>query len=118
MSCQRCCPAMKPACGWSAAMRTTSSTGFASGGAAKRQGPRPEGAICPETLANNLVKLHLRDLAALFNGSLQALAQAGRFGATIAGILDATDLETTQHYANGGQVTRKRKLTDKGGGSP
>jgi hypothetical protein len=66
-------------------------------GAAKRPGPRPEGAICPETLANNLVKRPLRDLAALFNGSLQALAQAGRLGATSTGSLDATDLATTQH---------------------
>ena len=84
-------------------------------GAAKRQGPRTEGPICPEALANNIVKLHLQDLEALFNGSLQALAQAGRFGTTVTGILDATDLETTQHYAGCGQVTRKRKVTDKRG---
>jgi Transposase DDE domain len=84
-------------------------------GAAKRQGPRTAGPICPEALAHNLVKLHLRDLEALFNGSIQALAQAGRLGTTVTGILDATDLETTQHYAGCGQVTRKQKVTDKWG---
>jgi hypothetical protein len=84
-------------------------------GAAKRQGPRTEGPICPEPLANNLVKLNLRDLEALFNASIQALAQAGRFGTAVTGILDATDLETTQHYGGCGQVTRKRKVADKRG---
>jgi hypothetical protein len=33
-------------------------------GAAKRQGPRTAGPICPEALANNLVKLDLRALEA------------------------------------------------------
>jgi hypothetical protein len=35
-------------------------------GAAKRQHPRTEGPICPDTLANNIVPLNLRDLAAWF----------------------------------------------------
>jgi hypothetical protein len=84
-------------------------------GAAKRQGPRTEGPICPDTLANNLVKLNLRDLAAWFNGTIRTLAQAGIFGAKVTGIVDATDLETTAAYEGRGQVTRKRKLLDKHG---
>jgi hypothetical protein len=79
-------------------------------GAAKRQGPRTEEPICPEALANNIVKLQLQDLEALFDGSIQALAQAGLLGTTGTGMLDATDVETTPHYAGGGQVTRKRKV--------
>jgi hypothetical protein len=81
-------------------------------GAAKRQRPRTEGPICSDTLANNLVQLNLRDLEAWFNGTMQALAQAGIFGAKVTGIVEATDLETTAAYAGGGQVTRRRKITD------
>src|SRR5215510_9598169 len=84
-------------------------------GAAKRQRPRTEGPICPDTLANNIVQLHLRDLEAWFNGTIRALAKAGVFGAKVTGIVDATDLETTAAYEGCGQVTRKRKLTDKHG---
>jgi hypothetical protein len=84
-------------------------------GAAKRQRPRTEGPICPDTLANNIAQLNLRDLEAWFNGTLRALAKAGVFGAKVTGIVDATDLETTAAYEGCGQVTRKRKLTDKHG---
>ena len=89
--------------------------GICQRGASKRQGERLPGPLCPDTLAKNIVKWHLRDLAVLFNTSIRALAQAEVFGAKVTGILDATDLETTQQYAGCGQVTRKRKLTDKHG---
>jgi hypothetical protein len=46
-------------------------------GAAKRQGPRTTGPVCPEALANNGVKLDLRALEALFNGVIRALAATG-----------------------------------------
>ena len=84
-------------------------------GAAKRQGPRTEGPICPDTLAANIVKLNLRGLEALFNGVIRALAKTGAFAAKVTGIVDATDLETTPQYEGCGQVTRKRRITDKRG---
>ena len=84
-------------------------------GAAKRQQPRTEGPICPDTLANNIVPLNLRDLTAWFNGTIRALAKAGIFGTRVTGMVDATDLETTAVYEGCGQVTRKRKITDKHG---
>jgi hypothetical protein len=84
-------------------------------GAAKRQHPRIEGPICPDSLANNLVQLNLRDLSAWFNGTIRALAKVGIFGATATGIVDATDLETTAAYEGCGQVTRTRKITVKHG---
>jgi Transposase DDE domain len=84
-------------------------------GAAQRQGPRRTGPICADALADNIVKLNLRDLEALFNGVIRALAQAGVFAAKVTGIVDATDLESTEHYEGCGQVTRKRKITDKRG---
>jgi hypothetical protein len=84
-------------------------------GAATRQGPRTAGPICPDTLAENIVHLNVRDLEALFNGVIRALAQGGVFAAKVTGIVDATDLETTAQYEGCGQVTRKRKVTDKRG---
>jgi hypothetical protein len=84
-------------------------------GAAKRQGARTPGPICPDTLAKNMVKWNLRDLEAVFNGSIRALAQAGVFDAKVTGIADGTDLETTARYAGSGQVTRTVCLEDKQG---
>jgi Transposase DDE domain len=84
-------------------------------GVAKRQRPRTAGPICPETLANNMGKLNLRDLEAWFNGTIRALAKAGIYGTKVTGIVDATDLETTAQYEGCGQVTRTRKVTDKRG---
>jgi Transposase DDE domain len=84
-------------------------------GASKRQRPRTEGPICPDTLANTIVKLNLRDLEVWFNGTMRALAKAGIFGAKVTGIVDATDLETTAAYEGRGPATRKRKITDKQG---
>lgn len=84
-------------------------------GAAKRRGPRTAGPICPEALANNLVKLDVRMLERLFNGVIRALAKAGVFHGKITGIVDGTDLETTARHEGCGQVTRKRKMTDKQG---
>jgi Transposase DDE domain len=84
-------------------------------GAAQRQGPRTTGPICADALADNIVKLNLRDLEALCNRVIRALAQAGVFAAKVTGIVDATDLETTAQYEGAGRVTRKRKLTDKRG---
>ena len=84
-------------------------------GAARRQGPRTTGPICPDALAENIVKLSLRDLEALFNGVIRALARARVFTTKVTGIVDATDLETTAQYEGCGHVTRTRKIADKRG---
>jgi hypothetical protein len=84
-------------------------------GTAPRQGPRITGPICSDTLADNIVKLNVRDLEALFNGVIRALAKAGVLAAKVTGIVEATDLETTAGDEGCGQVTRKRKITDKRG---
>jgi hypothetical protein len=84
-------------------------------GAAKRPGPRTTGPIGPDALADNIVKLNLRDLEAMLNSVIRALAKAGIFAAKVTGIVDATDLETTAAYEGCGQVTRQRRLTDKRG---
>jgi hypothetical protein len=84
-------------------------------GAAKRQGERTPGPISPETLANNIVKLNLRELERLFNGAIRALARAGVFGKQVTGLADGTALETTERFTGCGQVTRKVRIEDKQG---
>jgi hypothetical protein len=84
-------------------------------GRPKRQGPRTTGPICPDALADNLLKLNVRNLGALFNGVIRTLAKTGLFCAKVTWIVDATDLETTAQYAGCGQVTHTRKITDKRG---
>ena len=84
-------------------------------GAAQRQGPRTTGPICPDALADNIVKLNLWDLEAVFNSAIRALARTGVLAAKITGIVDATDLETTAQYEGCGHVTRTRQITDKRG---
>jgi hypothetical protein len=66
-------------------------------------------------LADNSVKLSLTAMEAFLNGVVQDLAKAGVFVRQVTGILDGTDLETTARYEGCGQVTRKRKITDKRG---
>jgi len=89
--------------------------GICQRGATKRQGERPRGPICPDTLAKQIVKWNLRDLEAVFNGSIRALAKARVFGTQVTGIADGTDLETTERYRGCGQVTRKVRIEDKHG---
>src|SRR5262245_40914985 len=84
-------------------------------GAAHRQGPRTTGPICPDELADNIVKLNVRDLAALFNRVIRALARAGVWAVQSTGMVEATDLETTPQYEGCGPVTRQRKITDNRG---
>jgi hypothetical protein len=84
-------------------------------GVAKRQGERHPGPICPATLAKNIVKWDMRQLEAVFNGAIRALAQAEVFGKQMTGIADGTDLETTERYRGCGQATRQVRVEDQHG---
>jgi len=83
-------------------------------GATKRQAEREPGLIGPDTLAHNhnIVQWHVRDLEGVFNGAIRALAKAGVFGAKVTGMMDGTDLETTERYIGCGQVTRTVRIED------
>jgi hypothetical protein len=81
-------------------------------GTATRQGERAPGPICPDTLAQHIVKLHVRDREAVFKRVMWALAQAGVLGAQVTGIADGTDLATMARAVGGGQVTRKVRLEE------
>ena len=87
-------------------------------GATKRQAERETGPICPDTLANNIVKWHLRVLEGVFNGAIRALAQAGDFGEKVTGMMDGTDLETSEGYTGCGQVIRTVGIEDPRGQVP
>ena len=84
-------------------------------GRTTRQGERTPGPMCPDPLAHHMVQCHVRALAALCNGGMRALAQAGVFGKRVTGMADGTDLETTDRYQGCGQATRKRRINDTGG---
>ena len=81
----------------------------------KRQGAKPPGPLCLDTVADTIVKLSLTAMEAFLNGVVQDLAKAGVFVRQVTGILDGTDRETTARSEGCGQVTRQRKITDKRG---
>jgi hypothetical protein len=87
-------------------------------GATKRQGERPPGPLCPDTLATKIVQWHVRHLEAGCNASLRALAPAGVLRAKVTGILDATALATTHRDVGCGPGIRRRQLLDKPGKAP
>jgi len=84
-------------------------------GATKWQGERPPDPISPETWANNIVKLNVRDLEGVFKGAIRALAPAGCFGKQVTRMVDATDLEMTARYAGWGPATRQYNVMGKHG---
>src|SRR5215475_129747 len=63
-------------------------------GATTRQGERAPGPICPDTLAQHIVKVNVRGLEVIFHGAMRALARAGVYRAKLIGMLDWTDPET------------------------
>jgi hypothetical protein len=81
-------------------------------GATKRQGERPPGPLCPDTLAQNIVPWHVRDLEAVCHGAMRALATAGGVGAQGTGMAEGPDLEATERAAGGGQVPRPGRLAE------
>jgi hypothetical protein len=66
--------------------------------------------MCPATLAHHIVKRQLRDLEAWVNGPLRALATAGLWDATVTGMIEAPDLDTTAADAGRGPATRQRQI--------
>ena len=81
-------------------------------GAAKRQGPRTTGPICPEALAHTVVQRDVRAWERLCNGVIRAVATVGVLQAKVTGMVAGTDVETTAPYEGCGQVTRTRQRTD------
>jgi hypothetical protein len=51
----------------------------------------------------------------LVQWGIRTLAKAGVFGQQVTGLVDGTDLETTEHYRGCGQATRTVRMEDKHG---
>jgi hypothetical protein len=79
-------------------------------GATTRQAERAPGPICPATRAKNRGPWHVRDLEGVCQGTLRALAKAGVCGPKVTGLLEGTDLETTERSTGCGQVTRTVRI--------
>jgi hypothetical protein len=85
-------------------------------GTKQRKTPMPEirGALCVDTLANQIVKITPRRLENFFNQCIQRLAQARVFPKYIHGACDTTVYETTDQFEGCGSVVRKRKVKARG----
>lgn len=81
-----------------------------------RTSPAPEirGAICVDTLANQVVKIPPRTIENFFNRCVQQIARFNVFPRYIHAACDATDFETTNRFKGCGSVTRERKVKAKG----
>ena len=81
-----------------------------------RKTPLPEvrGALCVDTLANQIVKITPRRLENFFNHCIQRLAQARVFPKYIHVACDTTLYETTDQYEGCGLVLRERKVKARG----
>jgi Transposase DDE domain len=80
----------------------------------KTPAPQIRGAICVDTLANQIVKISPRAMEAFFNACIRCLAGQGYFPKYIHCACDATDYETTAKYKGCGCVSRERKVFAKG----
>jgi hypothetical protein len=81
-----------------------------------RTTPMPEvrGAICVDTLANQIVEITPRRLENFFNHCIERLAQARVFPKYIHAACDTTLYETTDQYEGCGWVKHKRKVKARG----
>ena len=81
-----------------------------------RKAPMPEvrGALCVDTLANQIVKITPRRLENFFNHSIERLSQARVFPKYIHAACDTTLYETTDQYEGCGSVFRERKVKARG----
>ncbi len=81
-----------------------------------RKTPMPEvrGALCVDTLANQMVQITPRRLEHFFNSCIQRLAKARVFPKYIHGACDTTLYETTDQFEGCGSVVRKRKVKARG----
>lgn len=80
-----------------------------------RKHKEKKGPITPETLANNLVKISMRQMENFFNNCIKTLAKNKTFPKRLRVIIDATDIETKKEFPGAGSVTRKETIRDKTG---
>jgi hypothetical protein len=81
-----------------------------------RKTPMPEvrGAICVDTLANQITEITPRRMEHFFNRCIEQLAQAHVFPKYIHAACDTTLYETTDQFKGCGKVLRERKVKARG----
>jgi hypothetical protein len=81
-----------------------------------RKTPMPEvrGAICVDTLANQITEITPRRMEHFFNRCIEQLAQAHVFPKYIHAACDTTIYETTDQFEGCGSVLRERKVKARG----
>ena len=81
-----------------------------------RKTPMPEvrGAICVDTLANQITEITPRRMEHFFNRCIEQLAQAHVFPKYIHAACDASIYETTDQFEGCGSVLRERKVKARG----
>jgi len=81
-----------------------------------RTSPMPEvrGAICVDTLANQITEITPRRIERFFNRCIEQLARAHVFPKYIHGACDTTLYETTDQFEGCGLVLRERKVKARG----
>ena len=80
----------------------------------KRPIPQVRGAICVDTLANQITEITPRRMEHFFNRSIGQLAQAHVFPKYIHAACDTTLYETTDQFEGCGSVLRERKVKARG----
>ncbi len=80
----------------------------------KRPMPEVRGALCVDTLANQIVQISPRRLEHFFNRCIERLAEARVFPKYIHAACDTTLYETTDQYEGCGSVLRERKVKARG----
>jgi len=89
--------------------------GICNRGDDKRKTKEKQGPICPPTLSNNIVKIPKEEVEKLLNKAISKIAENKLLPEKILGILDTTDIETTQKFKGAKSVTRKKRIKDKSG---
>jgi hypothetical protein len=81
-----------------------------------RKGPMPQvrGAICVDTLANQITQITPRRMEQFFNRCIEQLARGGVFAKYIHAACDTTLYETTDQFKGCGSVLRERKVKARG----
>ena len=89
--------------------------GVCNRGDSKRKHKEKSGPICVDTLANNLIKLSVKTVEAIFNQGICALAVFGSFPKKIVGIIDTSLIETPKTFPGCGKTIREKEVRDKNG---
>jgi hypothetical protein len=89
--------------------------GICKRGAWRRKNKDRIGPITPETLANNLIKIAVKQGENFFNNCIKSLAGAKTFPRKLRAVIDATDIETKKDFPGAGSVTREKQIVDKCG---